>query len=176
MINTPKSIRNKSPVLLFYCLMEGFPYSSAIRAIYNQRHLLVSIWSMTWRRAPIGPSSLCWPGRSVSPSLRVKGVLSSRTDSVIALLSSWILNKILQKHIHKLAFICGRANLSKQSIRLCLHWFNVLCQFCITLRGVAAAVSLFVNRETAMLYRAREKRKKLPLVSHLHNRHLRALK
>ena len=42
-------------------------------------------------------------------------------------------------------------SIKKQSVRLCLHWFKVRWKFRITLRGVAAAVSLFVNRETAML-------------------------
>ena len=51
---------------ILYCLMEfstsavgSIACKSAINAICNQRHLLVSIWIMTWRRAPIGPSILC---------------------------------------------------------------------------------------------------------------------
>ena len=45
------------------------------------------------------------------------------------------------------------SSIEKQSVWWCLHRFRVRWKFRIALRGVAAAVSLFVNRETVMLSR-----------------------
>ena len=72
--------------------------------------------SMTWRRAPIGPSSLCRPIGVFPQIWWSREALSSGTHSENVLLSSWKLNRILQKHIQKLVYICGRANLSSNSL------------------------------------------------------------
>ena len=69
-----------------------------------------------WGKVPIGPSILCRPIGVFPQTWWSRGVLSSRTDSVNVLLSSWKLNRILQKHIQKLVYICGRANLSRNSL------------------------------------------------------------
>ena len=71
---------------------------------------------MTWRRAPIGPSSLCWPIRVFPQIWWSTEVLSSRTDSGNFLLSSLNLNRILRTHIQKLVYMCERANLSRNSL------------------------------------------------------------
>ena len=69
-----------------------------------------------WGKVPIGPSNLCQPIGTFPQTWGTRGVLSSRTDSVNVLLSSKKLNKIPQKHIQKLVYICGRANLSRNSL------------------------------------------------------------
>ena len=94
--------------------------SSAIRTICNQRHLLLSIWindlEEASSRAPIGLSSLCQPIGVFPQIWWSRGVLSSRTNSGNVLLSSLKLNRIPQKHIQTLVYICGRANLSRNSL------------------------------------------------------------
>ena len=94
--------------------------SSAIRTICNQRHLLLSIWindlEEASSRAPIGPPSLCQPIGVFPQIWWSTEVLSSRTDSGNVLLSSLKLNRIPQKHIQTLVYICGRANLSRSSL------------------------------------------------------------
>ena len=71
---------------------------------------------MTWRRALIGPSNLCRPIGVFPQIWWSREALSSGTHSENVLLSSWKLNRILQKHIQKLVYICGRANLSSNSL------------------------------------------------------------
>ena len=69
-----------------------------------------------WGKVPIGPSNLC-PPIGVFPQIWWSTeVLSSRTDSGNVLLSSLKLNRILQKHIQKLVYMCGRANLSRNRL------------------------------------------------------------
>ena len=94
--------------------------SSAICTISDQRHLLLSIWindlEEASSRAPIGPPSLCQPIGVFPQIWWSTEVLSSRTDLGNVLHSSLKLNRILQKHIQKLVYICGRANLSRNSL------------------------------------------------------------
>ena len=115
-----------------------------------------------WGKAPIGPSSLgqCsyWSikfvptNRSISPNLMV---------NIDPNFKNWLrkcppqLLEIKQnttKTYPEVSWHMGEGwSVKKQSVWWCLHWFEVRWKFRIALRGVAAAVSLFVNRETAML-------------------------
>ena len=102
------------------CVVGFRACSSVIAAICRQRHLLLSIWNNVLEeaspRAPIGPSGLCQPIEVFPQIWWSTEVLSSRTDSGNFLLSSLKLNRILQKHIQKLVSMCGRANLSRNSL------------------------------------------------------------
>ena len=69
-----------------------------------------------WGKVPIGPSILCRPIGVFPQIWWSTEVLSSRTDSGNVLLSSLKLNRILQKHIQKLVYMCGRANLSRNRL------------------------------------------------------------
>ena len=100
---------------IFDILVGSIACKSAINAICNQRHLLVSIWIMTWRRAPIGPSILCQP-IGVFPQIWWSTVvLSSRTDFGICPPQALKIEQNATKPIQKLVDICGRANLSRNS-------------------------------------------------------------
>ena len=54
--------------------------------------------------------------RSVSPNLRKMAKRNSITDLGNVLLKPWKLDRVPQKHIQKLVNICGRANLSRNSL------------------------------------------------------------
>ena len=90
--------------------------SSAIRAICNQRHLLLSIWINDLEEGSYWSISLCRPIGVFPQIWWWTVVLSSRTDLGNVLLSSWKLNRIPQKLFQKLVYICGRANLSRNGL------------------------------------------------------------
>ena len=69
-----------------------------------------------WGKVPIGPLNLCQPIGVFPQIWWSTSIQISRTDLGNVLLSSWKLNRIAQKPVQKLVYICGRANLSRNGL------------------------------------------------------------
>ena len=121
-VNFVESYRNCKPQVMpgetmttaWWFLQKAGKVSLFGTSIKSGAKLLLGL--QIWGKVPIGPSNLCRPIGVFPQIWWSREALSSGTHSENVLLSSWKLNRILQKHIQKLVYICGRANLSSNSL------------------------------------------------------------